>query len=354
MASWKPVDSVIETKNSAITLNPAVFSASATRFLSSAGAQSGQNNFEPFTVSNSSGSINSLAAYTQFIIKDGNTTPTTLNAGSATTIGTDKVVLIKQSRTDPQVAVVEIFSRGSGSAANGDPVLNGAVYTEGRIGGLSGVNIQRKTIAGRIQETGATNSGDALGPKPNGTSATLNITDNIWQYGTNPRDSDPNVANKPAGADHGLGLVAEWINVNADTNNWGNYVNGSIPGNNRVLTIYATMLAGRKNGASSTGGLTVGKSKFDGAGNLINDGVTTQAGISSSSMGSNKTPIIRTVGGQILANYYARINLGGGRSGWNSAAIYDQQLALKPPPFFPNDGGLNPLTYVEERIWSGR
>ncbi len=339
-ASWKPQDQVIETKNSAITLSPASFVASQSRFLNSAGAQGTGNQMEKSSVSNSvSGATNEILGYTQFIIKDGSAAAATLTTG-ATTISQDRVVLIKQSRTDPRTAIVEVFSRGSGSAASGDPVLNGAVFTEGNIGGMAGINIQRKTIAGQIEQTGTTNSSDPLGPQPARPSATLNVGNNLWQYGTNPRDTDPNVARKPAGADHGLGLVAEWINVNARPGNFSGYDSGLLTSNSQVLTIYATMLAGRKSGTSSIGGFTVG----------VTAPQTVRNNINYSTMGnSNTRPMIRTVGGQIVANYYARLSLANS-AGWSSSAFYDQQLALKPPPFFPNDGGLNPLTYVEERV----
>ncbi|MBT9588182.1 hypothetical protein IV102_32895 [bacterium] len=343
-ATWKPIDQVIETKNAPITLSPLFFVASQSKFYRPAGSQGSGADMTTFKVVKSGVTTTGYTGFTQFLIKEGTSTPTTLGLAATKTIDVDKVVVIKQSRTDPQTAVVFIMDRGSGTRTDGDPVLNGAVFTEGNVGGLAGVNLERKTIAGQIQEPAGINSSDPLGPQPATPSVTLNIRNNVWQYGTNPKAADPNDANKPGGADHGLGLVAEWINVNTRPGDFTTYSSGLLSSNNQILTLYATMLAGRKNSdGTSTGGFTVG----------VTGPQTSINGISNGTMGSLNTPMMRTVGGLIVANYFARLNLIN-HAGWNSSAIYDQQLALKPPPFFPNDGGLNPLTYIEERIWAAQ
>jgi hypothetical protein len=348
-ASWKPVDQVIETKNAGITLSPAAFSSNHTRFQSPAGARGGGANMESLYISNTVGGATAgHLRYTQFIVKDGNNAPSTLTGAASQVIPVDKVVVIKQSRTDPQTAVVMLMDRGNGNRSEGDPVLNGAVFTEGNVGGLAGINLERKTIAGQVKQEGTSNSADPLDPQPNRDSVTLSIRNNIWQYGTNPSLANENdlTAAKPGGADHGLGLVAEVINVNTRPGDFATYSDGALTSSSQVLSIYATMLAGGRKDSfgNMLGGFTVG----------VNNPLTSLNSITSSAMGgSNNTPMLRTVGGLIVANYYARLNLIN-QAGWNSQAVYDQQLALKPPPWFPNDGGLNPLTYVEERLWGQR
>ncbi|MFN8607587.1 MAG: hypothetical protein U0931_08645 [Vulcanimicrobiota bacterium] len=345
-ASWKPIDQVIETKNVPMVLSPSAFSLNQSRFTSPAGNTGSGANMQTYTIVNNGTTTNGLNGYTQFLVKDGAAAVATIAGSSSYSIPTDKVVVIKQSRQDPQTAVVEVFSRGGGSAAAGDPVLNGAVFTEGNVLGLAGVNVQRKTIGGQIQQTGTTNPADPLAPQPANPSSTLNIRNNIWQIGTNPKATIANDTNKPGGADHGLGLVAESINVNALPSHFSTYSGGDLTSNNQILTIYATMLAGRKatdasGNSYAAGGFTVG----------VNSPITSVSNINYGNMGnSNITPLIRTVGGLIVANYYGRINLIN-QAGWNSAATYDQQLANKPPPYFPKGGGLVPLTYVEERVW---
>jgi len=343
-ASWKPIDQVIETKNVPITLSPASFTANQWRFASPAGAQGSGANMDQYTITNNGTATTGYTGFTQFLIKEGNNAPVTLTSGS-TTIPVDKVVVLKQSRSDPQTAVVFLMDRGGGLRSEGDPVLNGAVYHEGNIGGLAGVNVQRQTIAGQINEPGGATPGDPLDQQPGAPSATLNIRNNLWQYGTNPKNSDANIMNKPVGAESGLGLVAEWINVNTRPGDFSTYASGLLSSNNQVLTIYATMLAGRKNADSTySGGFTVG----------VNGPQSSINGITYGNMGnSNNTPMMRTVGGLIVANWFARLNLIN-RAGWNSQAAFDQQLANSPPPWFPKDGSLNPLTYVEERVWASQ
>lgn len=340
--TFKPIDQVIEAKNTSVTLNPTMFAANGTsNYQLPAGAVTNASAVVP---SPAEMDVTKLAGITQMLIASGtNLTPLT----SASAIGTDNVVVIKQSRTDPKTVVVFVIpaTRNSEGA-----LLNGAVYTEGDLGirgsetpavagqgGLAGVNYGRKTIGGQIQSSDTTtvDPTDLFQQLPHKASASLGVVNSLWQFGTKRNETDSSKLK----AENGLGLVAEDIRITASPNDFTNFNDAHSPlyDSDSMLNIHAVILAGSSSGE---GGLTVNGFKDRNALTPGNLGSTT-----------GQTPLVRFVGGLIVKNYYSRVN-GFTGAGWNSKNIYNQQLALKPPPYFPNNGLLIPLSYVEERIWA--
>lgn len=340
--TFKPIDQVIEARNSAVTLNSTMFSANGiSNYQLPAGAATNSNTA---VTSPAAMDVSKLGGITQMLIASGSSlVPLT----AATTVGTDNVVVIKQSRTDPKTAVVFIIPATKNSEGN---LLNGAVYTEGNLGspgsqtpavagsgGLAGVNYGRKTIGGQIRssDTNLTNSTDKFAQQPEKSSATLGIVNSLWQFGTKRNETDSSKLK----ADNGLGLVAEDIQITASPNDYTNFNDAHSPlyNSDTMLNVHAVILAGSSSGA---GGLTV-------------NGFKDRNALTPGNLGSStgQTPLVRFVGGLIVRNYYSRVN-GFTGAGWNSKNVYNQQLALKPPPYFPNNGLLIPLSYVEERIWA--
>lgn len=323
--TFKPIDQMIEAKNLQVTINPTMFqSANTSNFALPAGAATGTGT----SVSPAAMDVSKLNSITQILVASGsNLTP----LSAATVIGTDNIVVLKQSRTDPHQMIMFVIPSTKNSEG---ALLNGAVYTEGNIGdpgvpgsgGVAGVNYGRKTIGGQIQSTNVTGTNGAFGLNPEKASVSVGIVNNLWQFGTKRTETNPNVLK----AENGLGLVADEVRLNASTRDF--FSSG------QSLNIQAVILGGSS--AGGDGGLTV-------------KGIKTLNGLTSTALGADagQTPIVNFVGGLILRNYYTRLNLVNG-AGWYSTNVYNQQLALKPPPYFPNNGLLIPLSYVEERTWS--
>lgn len=326
-ATWNPIDQVIEARNVGVNLVSTMFarniSASA-NYSSPAGGIGSAANMD----------VSSLAGMTLKTVQgDGS-----LADLGATTVSPGHIVVIKQSRTDPTVAIVTIIDA---TADDEGKLLNGAVLTEGNIGdgankGLAGVNMGRKTIGGQIQDSVSTQTDDptSFAQRPTKPSTYLGIANNLFQYGTSLNETNQSVLR----ADNGLGLVAEDVRVNADPTSFTSWdgvaaINYSTQ---MMLNIHAVILAG----SQTNGGLTI-------------KGFTSLDDLTPGNLGTavGHTPLIRFMGGLILHNYYPRVN-GVTGAGWNSKNIYNQQLALVPPPYFPNNGLLIPLSYVEERIWA--
>jgi hypothetical protein len=327
LETWRPMDQLIEAKNVDVNLSPTMFANNADYLRRPAGAHGAGADMD----------TSKLSGITQLLNENG--TPL-----AATTVGQGNVVVIKQSRINPKEAVVFIIPATPNEEG---ALLNGAVYAEGSIGdpgnpasgvrgsdGLAGVNFGRRTIGGHIKTTGATPTGELWGPDPGKDSTPVGIVNNLWQYGTKKNETNTDYLK----AEHGLGVVAEDIRINARPDDFLSFWNAQTPdyNNDKMLNIHAVMLGG----SQAAGGLTI-------------NGFTDINAITPTSLGSTptQTPLIRFVGGLILRNYYARVNAVT-QAGWNSKNLYNQQLALKPPPFFPNNGLLIPLSYVEERIWA--
>lgn len=327
-ATWFPIDQVIEAKNVGVTLSPSMFRSTAlSNYSRAAGAVGSANDMD----------VTGLASV-ETLLQLSNGTLTTL-AGPAT-YGVNNIVVIKQSRTNPKEAIVTVIPAVPDQEGK---LLNGAVLTEGNIGdpttgGLAGVNMGRRTIGGQIDPdstaTEATTEATNLGYRSNKDSSFVGIGNNVWQFGTRLVETDPHLLR----ADNGLGLVAEDVRINADPNDFSAWDGRGVINmtTSSLLNLHMVILAGSNN----DGGLTVRGYKN------IDDLTPTNMGTT----GPGQTPVIRFLGGLILRNYYARIN-GVTGAGWNSKNIYNQQLALVPPPYFPNNGLLVPLSYVEERIW---
>jgi len=327
--TYKPIDQVIEARNSAVTLSPSMFS-STNLYRRPAGAVGDGSDMD----------VKYLGDIATFKDASGNTItgPLTVNKG--------QVVVIKQSRLDPKVAVVFV---SDATAADDGSLLNGAVLAEGHIGdassspgkgGLAGVNMGRKTIGTQIASPTSTNNADPFGPQLQKPDTTLGISNNLFQFGTGRYEANTDNLK----AENGLGLVGSDVRVNAEAKDFTNFLDGHAPaynGSETMLNIHAVILAG----SSLNGGLTV-------------NGFVDLNSITPASMGTTglrQTPLIRFVGGLIVNNFYSRINgTPGQEAGWNSKNLYNQQLALKPPPYFPNNGLLLPLSYVEERIWGAQ
>lgn len=333
--TFRPIDQVIEARNLPVNLNASMFSSltpgQLNNYRTPAGATGTGSNMD----------VSKLTGITELLLSSGGT----LSPISATSVPSGNVVVIKQSRANPQQAVVFIFPA---DANDEGALLNGAVLAEGHlgdpgnpaggqggVGGVAGVNYGRKTIGGQIQSPSATNDASPFGRQPAAPSVTVGVENNLWQYGTKINEENAELLK----AEHGLGLVAEEIRINATPGPFENFWDpnkGVNYATHQLLNIHAVLLGG----SNSTGGLTI-------------RGFQDVNQITPGNMGApaNQTPYIRFVGGLILRNYYARIN-GFTGAGWNSMNVYNQQLALKPPPYFPNNGLLLPLSYVEERIWS--
>lgn len=324
--TYNPIDQLIEAKNSAVTLSPSMF------------VSNGSGNYKRAAGAFGAGSDMDVSNLniTQMMLADasGNLTP----MPPTKVVNKGEVVVIKQSRTDPTQAVVFILPA---DAQTDGSLLNGSVFAEGNLGsaqkgGISGVNYGRKSIGTQIKDTANTGTyTDPFDKNPRANSTLMGIANNVWQFGTNPNETDKTLFK----ADNGLGLVSENINVNAKLNDFTNFSGGNINpvwGTDKILNIHAIIMGGSGNG----GGLTV-------------QGFTDVNSLTSTNLGSSsgQTPLVRFVGGLILQNYYGRIN-GITNAGWNSMNIYNQQLALSPPPWFPNDGRLAPLSYMEERVWA--
>ena len=323
--TYNPIDQLIEAKNSAVTLSPSMFT------------NNGTNNYRRPAGASGSGSDMDVSKLnvTQMLVADGsgNLTP----MGASRVVNKGEVVIIKQSRTDPQQAIVYILPA---DPAEDGSLLNGAVYAEGNIGtdsvgGVAGVNYGRKSIGTQIRDATGTNSANLFDKQPSAPSKVLGIANNVWQFGTARNETNKDNFK----ADNGLGLVSENLNINASPNDFTSFAGGNINPNyasDRLLNIHAVIMGG----SSVQGGLTV-------------KGFQDVNSITPGNLGANpnQTPLVRFVGGLILQNYYARIN-GITGAGWNSMNIYNQQLALSPPPWFPNNGLLIPLSYIEERIWA--
>ena len=338
--TFKPMDQLVEVQNTAITLKTNMFQTSTNELRDPIGAHTGSSNPQRMDVSK-------VAGITELLMvgSGGAVTPMT----GDTTVGTGTVVVIKQSRTDPSKALV--FLLPADANQDGD-LLNGAVYSEGNIGqpdasgsnqrGLAGINMGRKTIGTQIETVGATNSTDPFDKHFGEQSKTLGIVNNLFQYGTKLRESDPDKLK----ADNGLGLVGEDIRITADPDQFNSFWDpttlpnyNSSGSNNKFLNIHAVLLAG----SQIQGGLTVNGFQD------INQITPSSIGAG----GTKRTPLVRFVGGLIVQNYFGRINgTPGQEAGWTSKNVYNQQLALNPPPYFPNNGLLIPLSYIEERIWS--
>lgn len=328
--SWYPIDQVIEAKNVGVNISPTMFrhniTASSANYTRAAGAIGNGNDMDAASLA---------AIETMYQLNNGTLTP----IASGLNVGTNNIVLIKQSRENPREAIVTVIPATPDQEGK---LLNGAVLTEGNIGdpttgGLAGVNMGRRTIGGQIDANGSAteNPGDAtnFGSRPNKDSTFVGIGNNVWQFGTRLVETDPHQLR----ADNGLGLVAEDVRINANPNDFSAWDGTSTInfGTSSLLNLHMVILAG----SNTVGGLTV-------------KGFQTLDDLTTGNMGApmNQTPVIRFMGGLILRNYYPRIN-GVNGAGWNSKNIYNQQLALVPPPYFPNNGLLIPLSYVEERIW---
>lgn len=337
---FNPIDQVIEARNTTVGLNPTMFQATdaaASAAFSSAYATPAGGATATAGAPYGAMDVSKLSQITAMsLLSNG-----TLSPLGATNVAKGNVVVIKQSRIDPKVAIVTIIPGTPDDEGN---LLNGAVLTEGNIGdgktgGLAGVNYGRKTIGGQIKpdvtDVEAASLKSSFDARPLKSSTYLGVENNVWQFGTKINESDPSALQ----AKNGLGIVAEEIRINADPRVFKSFSGTSAINyaTDVLLNIHAVILGG----SQADGGLTIkGYKKID---DITPTNLNSPAG---------QTPMMRFLGGLILRNYYARINTENGGAGWNSKNIYNQQLALTPPPYFPNNGQLTPLSYVEERIWS--
>jgi hypothetical protein len=172
---------VIEAKNVGVNISPTMFrhniTASSANYTRAAGAIGNGNDMDAASLA---------AIETMYQLNNGTLTP----IASGLNVGTNNIVLIKQSRENPREAIVTVIPATPDQEGK---LLNGAVLTEGNIGdpttgGLAGVNMGRRTIGGQIDANGSAteNPGDAtnLGSRPNKDSTFVGIGNNVWQFGT--------------------------------------------------------------------------------------------------------------------------------------------------------------------------
>lgn len=233
------------------------------------------------------------------------------------TVPTGKIVVYKQSRSDANRMDVFILNRPPSKPVSAQPGgLNGAVFSTGDINALRGVNMEAKTIGA-----------DYTNYKG------ISIMDNVWQYGTQR-------GAKPLNAYHGLGLVAPKMNVQTRETRF----------LNKSLYLYATIIAG-KTGVTATsgsyptlaGGLDVSNSNGD---------TTTNWGRVAASTDTNATQrTLQIIGGLTEQITKARLaGTTGGTRGFNQQMNFDQQLAHRPPPFFPSTNLLVPMGYTQDSV----
>lgn len=287
---------------------------------------------------------------------------------AATNIGTNQIAILKQSRTNPNEVYLFVVSK------NTDPKYkdgtNGAVFVDGNVNGLGGVNINKRTLATRNDSTKQSD---------------ISIADNIVQIGVTPGNKPPNHLN-------GLGMIANNVNIVAQNGDFGDLTTNP-------LQIYSIILAGK---ASTDGGMRVkrnydpvptyyvgsstspdpafmAKADKDGNGtisaaewralkilapgasatynssslNLVNDFNTNfdmNYLLGNYRTWQSSTPFFHMYGG--LLERQPRIIYNGGTTsaGWKSAFSYDQELANNPPPFWPSTGTPEIVSYQEERL----
>jgi len=338
VSSWNPIDQLVEVKNTPVTLGTAMWGSNSSLYNLPAAAIGTSNSMDVGTMN-----LSKILVMTPTGIS------TTLTGGNTTAIPTGSIVVMKQSRDDPTVAVAFVIpSKTATDPITGNPslsYLNGVVLSEGNIGGpnsggVAGVNYGAKTIGGQIPPA----SGGTLDPAnplnvQSGTAATsIGISNQLWQLGTSLVETNP----LSLAANNGLGIVAQMVQINAAANQFTNtFGSGGTNGwaAKNILNIHAIILAGSSTAATgATNGLTV--QNYSSASSLTPGNMGT---------GSGYTPLVRFVGGLITHNYYERL---GANAGWNSLNYYNQNLANKPPPAFPTNGVMQPVSYVEERIWS--
>ena len=268
-------------------------------------------------------------------------------------VGQGNVVLMKQSRTNPLVMEISVIPGPSTTT----PVVNGAVYFENDISNLNGVNAVRQTIC--CNPNGAKYNGTGAGTVAN--AGHIGIADNILQFGTAK-------GQKPTNADSGLGIVSNYVNIVARQN-----ANGAGKFNDQILdpaspaftgmTIYAVMMAGYSTATGDSGGgfvangdkLVKNNDRTQGAQTAAFNNGNGKYGNGLTQYASGRAPTLAFFGGLIEAQTKSRGcgDLSGGAPGsvgWGDNFVYDQSLANQPPPYFPKDGLMIPLSYIEERL----
>jgi hypothetical protein len=358
---YKPIDRAIEVANIAVTIPAAATYADGggLQWSRSAGNRDdGSGGSVPESIKMSSMTV------TQMVSVNPSTGVKSVITGSLV-VPTGNIAVMKQARDNPFVMEVSVLPAPSTST----PIVNGAVYAENDIFNLNGVNARRQTIAsnpvGKIVTAAATTNAVNAGH--------IGIADNILQYGTTK-------GTKPTNADAGLGIVSNYVNLVGRQGNATNRFNGNQlnPANTAFsgISIYAVMMAGYSiplgSDASRPLATDSGGGFYANGGKLINGAYGPQAAwkqnaSNSPGVGSDgneddavygngltaftDAPPVAFFGGLIEGQQKVRGSSAvGGKVGWGDAFTYDQALANKPPPYFPTNGLVIPLSYVEERL----
>lgn len=218
-------------------------------------------------------------------------------------------------------------------------VANGAVYVDGNINSLQGINRGRKTIATSI-DTGDNTAKDAE----------IKITGDLLRADSPPyRDSNGNtVTPKPTGVRDQLGLVTYAVRLpkritdvtqaipqpkNSDGTipqpTWGAGILTTV---NKPLLLYAAIFAGRSDDPKArSSNLTTAQTQGGGMGTIDFD----NADLQHFRLMGSLTEGLRQTKGRV------------GTAGFSYDMMYDNKLRQTSPPFFPGTAGFSLTSWTE-------